>query len=338
LRLPWPLAADGWFLVDHMRRLVGQSQPSSHALPGPGAAWALTLLLVAGIGAATVLGAADSGTHPRNFVSPPTVVAESVATARPTLEPPAAIQPLEAAPVVTALLFDPFFEQPQVPTPPAANATQPKQAGFEGIAVNAATGQPLSGVHVKLATFTLAGVSEAYGAMSGRDGRFSMASVAPGSYLLMPERIGFVHMMIPSGALPAASVSLKPGERIVDYRLEMTPRAVVAGRVTDEYGDPVPNLFVELTPVSPGAPAPFRLGGGSRAVTDDRGEFRISGGPGSFYVKATPSGGTNQPPEIRTDGTAEAIYGPTWYPGASAIERASVVARAPAQHGDRRSG
>ncbi len=199
-------------------------------------------------------------------------------------------------------------------------------AGFGGIAVNSVTGQPLSGVHLKLFTFHSGGViRDAYGAMSGRDGRFSVTGIPPGTYALLAERRGFVHLVTVTGAIPLPSITLTAGERMTDYRLEMTPRAVMAVRVVDEYGDPVPHVMVEATPAAPHAPIAASLHGNRTAATDLRGECRISGAPGKFYLKATPSAGTKEVPEIRTDGTSDAVYGPTWYPGATSAERASAV-------------
>jgi hypothetical protein len=198
--------------------------------------------------------------------------------------------------------------------------------GFGGVTVNSLTGQPLGGVHVKLFTLNVGGaMPDAYGALSGPDGRFSVTGIPPGTYLLLVERTGFVNMMASQGAIPLPSVTFHAGQSITDYKLEMTPRAVIAGRVLDEYGDPAPNVRVEATPVKPEGPKAASLGGGNAMVTTNmRGEFRISGGPGEFYVKATPPA-SNQAPEIRTDGTSHAAYGPTWYPAATSLDRASAV-------------
>ena len=133
-------------------------------------------------------------------------------------------------------------------------------AGFGGIAVNSVTGQPLGGVHLKLFTLNVGGgITDAYGAMSGGDGRFSVSGIPPGTYVLLTERTGFVHMMAVAGTIPVPSVTLKAGERVTDYRLEMTPRAVITVRVLDEYGDPAPNVMVEATPVAPGGPTAASL-------------------------------------------------------------------------------
>jgi beta-lactamase regulating signal transducer with metallopeptidase domain len=60
------MAANGSGLANRIARLLGQPQPASHTLPGPAAAWALSMaigiLLLAGIGAAVVRGAQDQTT------------------------------------------------------------------------------------------------------------------------------------------------------------------------------------------------------------------------------------------------------------------------------------
>jgi hypothetical protein len=200
-------------------------------------------------------------------------------------------------------------------------------AALEGIAINDVTGEPLPGVHIRLLTGIFeGGVTDAYGAMSGRDGRFSIAGLKPGFYLVLPERTGFVSVQKSSGALPFVSLTFKSGEHISDYKLKMTSRAVIQGRVVDENGDPVPFAQVEPVPVDKDAPVAMRLTGPAWARTDDRGEFRISGGPGKFHLKATPQVSPGRAgPEIRADGSTEAVYGVTFYPAAATAERATPV-------------
>jgi hypothetical protein len=197
---------------------------------------------------------------------------------------------------------------------------------FAGIAVNAVNGQPLSGVHLKLFTFSIGpGITEVYGAMSGSDGHFSMDSVPPGSYVLMCERTGFVQMMTPGGAIPLPTVAIKAGEPVTGYKVEMTPRAAITVRVVDDYGDPVSNVSIAVTPVVPGSPVAASLYVSQTYSTDALGEARMSGGPGKFYVKATPGNYGPQLQEIRSDGSSDATFGPTWYPSASSESTATPV-------------
>ena len=66
-RLSVAMSADGASLVRRIARLVEPSRPATHTMPGPGAAWALSVLLLLGIGAVAARGAqapAGRGEHP----------------------------------------------------------------------------------------------------------------------------------------------------------------------------------------------------------------------------------------------------------------------------------
>jgi protocatechuate 3,4-dioxygenase beta subunit len=106
----------------------------------------------------------------------------------------------------------------------------------------------------------------------------------------------------------------------------MTPRALISGRVVDEAGDPVQGVQVRTVPVTAGS-TPVVMVPSPNPATDDRGEFRLTGPPGKYYVQATinASGGAQERPEIRTDGTSEAIYATTFYPSSVRKDRGTVV-------------
>ncbi len=167
------------------------------------------------------------------------------------------------------------------------------------------------------------GIQAVYGAISDKAGHFSIASLKPGEYMLTAERTGFVLVAPKSDSARVPSIQITPGQRVHDFRLELAPRAVLAGRVVDEYGDPVPNLTVEVRPVTGDAPVLFFNSLMDR--TDDRGEFRIVTAPGKFYVKAGPQTMRNEPAETRTDGTSDAVYSPTFYPSAANKEHGTAV-------------
>ena len=199
-----------------------------------------------------------------------------------------------------------------------------QQGSLTGTAVHAVTREPLSGVHVRLVAANFAGINGAYGAMSDRAGNFSIATIRPGTYILLPERSGFLHVQTKNAAA-IPTLTIKPGEQLTGYQLEMTPRAVLAGRVVDEAGDPVQGVRVQALPVTPDS-APLVLAQPPSPATDDRGEFRIIGPAGKFYLQATTSTqGSNDRPEVRSDGTSEAVYATTFYPSAVRKDRAGVV-------------
>ena len=199
-----------------------------------------------------------------------------------------------------------------------------QQGSIEGTATNALTHEPLSDVHVRLINATFTGINGAYGAISDRAGHFSIATIRPGTYILLPEHAGFLHVQTKSAsAIP--TLAIKPGEQLTGYQLEMTPRAVISGRVVDDSGDPVQGLRVLAVPVSPES-APVIIGNNPSSSTDDRGQFRIPGAAGKYYLQVTPNqSNSSDRPEVRSDGTSEVIYGTTFYPSALRKDRAAVV-------------
>lgn len=205
-------------------------------------------------------------------------------------------------------------------------------ASVEGTVVDKSTGRPLSSVQIHLISgdFAGGGNDSSYGATSDRDGRFSVTDMKPGSYLVLLERTGFVQVQ-PAGAVPVGRLALKPGQHLTDHRLEMTPRALIAGRVVDEYGDPVQGVVMHLQTVLPDR-APESTSGRFAGTTDDRGEFRILTAPGKYYLQASPPNfSRGGPEEIRADGTSTVPLAPTYYPSAAATNGAAVVQAAPGQ-------
>src|SRR5438105_4437853 len=112
-----------------------------------------------------------------------------------------------------------------------------QQASVEGLTVDAITNAPLAGVHVRLITGNPAVMTASYGAMSDREGRFSVATIRPGTYILLPERSGYLYAQSRTDhSIP--SIMVHPGERLTGVKIEMEPRAMLSGKVVDESGAP----------------------------------------------------------------------------------------------------
>ena len=208
----------------------------------------------------------------------------------------------------------------------AAISLLAQNASVEGIVVNVADGQPLSGVHVRLTQLSSGGVGELYGAISTPTGHFSMASVRPGGYMVTYDRTGFAPVHGDSEPRQRESLTLKAGQRLTGWKLEMAPQAALSGRVFDNYGDPMSMAQVRLEPVDDGR---VRGNSGTNATqTDDHGEFRLSGPPGRYHLYASASGRSGVaggPSEIRTDGTTPVVYATTYYPAAVSRDDATVI-------------
>jgi GWxTD domain-containing protein len=108
-RPAYVLAANGGSLVNRIRRLIEPAHATANNLPGPGAAWAMTLLWLAGVGVAAVHGA-------QTPVTKPPVVNLKPVPANPVTDLPSPFVALGTT-ARNTLLYDPVFSaqlaQPQ---------------------------------------------------------------------------------------------------------------------------------------------------------------------------------------------------------------------------------
>ncbi|MGA3096789.1 MAG: carboxypeptidase-like regulatory domain-containing protein [Bryobacteraceae bacterium] len=205
-----------------------------------------------------------------------------------------------------------------------------QQGSVEGVVLNQAGGQPLPGVHVRLfAGIVVEAATEAYGAVTDAGGRFSIAAMPPGNYTVELEGAGFLQVPGNAGYSHGTEIAVRPGEHVAGCQLEMFPLIPIAGRVVNQYGDPVPNVRVGVTTASANSrpvTGPFSL-----KTTDERGQFRLFTAPGKYYVVAEPP---YFPPgmgsaEIRADGTSDLAYAVTYYPDSPDASSAAMVEAKP---------
>lgn len=189
---------------------------------------------------------------------------------------------------------------------PAAPLTVSPPAGQEpaslgGVVTNEVTGAGVPRVHISLWAFV---TQRKYGAMTDADGKFSITGMPEGTYGMLTTRAGFA---TPPGS--GIQVKLRAGERKEDLRLPLRPTGSITGRVMDATGEPVEFATV------------YASGGSGLfgSLADGQGRFRIGGlPPGSFRLEAASAAEARPaaPPEIRTDGTVETHYGPSYFPAA----------------------
>jgi protocatechuate 3,4-dioxygenase beta subunit len=152
--------------------------------------------------------------------------------------------------------------------------------------------------------------------LTDSDGHFSFEEVPAGNYQLFASHPAYV--FIPGGGSPRHKYSLLAGQGVKNSVLKLTPAAVVRGRVTDQDGDSMDNLQVQLISAAKSTPRFMALvvGRGSGGVmTNDIGEFRMSGiAPGRYYVKAIPA--LPKPQKPKREGAQLTAQVPTYYPAA----------------------
>jgi protocatechuate 3,4-dioxygenase beta subunit len=129
-----------------------------------------------------------------------------------------------------------------------------------------------------------------YATATGADGVFVFDDVEPGQYTLNAERAGYVPGAFgQSGPMRGwTPLTVEPDRRLDDIEMALIPQAVIRGRVFDEDGEPFESVQVSLLqemqmgPEKHLAPRP-----GRQEVTNDEGEFRISGvAPGKYFLQA----------------------------------------------------
>jgi hypothetical protein len=164
---------------------------------------------------------------------------------------------------------------------------QTETATVEGIVVKQGSMDPVQGAVV---TFTpLSGTPKT--ATSGEDGKFVAANLTPGRYQITSTRTGFVKARRGSGP---ANLTLAPGQRLADVRIQLTPTAVITGRVLDETG--MPKGQVSVSALRPEYQNGFRTlpcyaAQGARATTNANGDYRLFGlEPGDYYIAAAVEG------------------------------------------------
>jgi protocatechuate 3,4-dioxygenase beta subunit len=166
--------------------------------------------------------------------------------------------------------------------------------------------------------------------LTDADGRYEFHELAAGHYSINTSKSAFVTWFY-GETRPASSgrlVVLAENQTADHIDVRLPRGAVITGRVTDDYGDPVPNAMVTPLRQQFSQGQRHMVAAGARATTNDIGEYRIFGlTPGQYYVSASES------PALATlEGTeARSGHAPTFYPGTTDVASASKLAVTAAQ-------
>lgn len=161
------------------------------------------------------------------------------------------------------------------------------QAVVEGVVTKDPGGEPVKKALIELITENQ-GEGGNYTAMTGVDGVFRIEGVVPGRYRLFAERTGFLEVEKHHPRTEGRTLTLTAGQELKGLLLRLQASAVVAGRVTDEDGDPLPGAQVAVLRQSFGSGhGRFEQVGAER--TNDLGEYRIANlAAGSYFLSVSP--------------------------------------------------
>jgi protocatechuate 3,4-dioxygenase beta subunit len=154
-----------------------------------------------------------------------------------------------------------------------------------------ATNTPLAGVRVMLlpAAPRMGMMGTPAQATTDQDGRYAFDRVAPGSYRIQFEKTGYAS----TAQAHTGTIQISAGQSVNVAEVWLQKGAVIAGKVLDAAGEPMPDVRVTAMRrfSNPGMPLRLVPAGNGQGLqqTNDLGEFRISGLPaGEFYVAAMP--------------------------------------------------
>ena len=207
------------------------------------------------------------------------------------------------------------------------DAEQPKGTSvLKGVVVAADTGAPIRRAQVRA---TAPDSQDNRMATTDEQGRFELRELAGGRYTVTASKGGFVTLQYgqrrPSER--GTPVDLAAGATIEKLTIGLPRGSVIAGRIVDEFGDPLTGAQVQVMRYVFAQGGRRLVGAGQGNRTDDQGSFRIFGlAPGEYVVSATLR---EDRPGQRMNGGDEPTtgYAATYFPGttnAADAQRVSV--------------
>ena len=182
----------------------------------------------------------------------------------------------------------PRAAQPQQPRD-ASGQTQQAQAvpatgRIMGRVSAADTGRPLRNARVMLTGAQSGGRT----AVTDDSGQFDFQQLPEGRYTLNASKAGFVGLSYGQRRpmQPGTPLQLSNNQTLRDLELRLPRGSAIGGRITDETGEPMPNVMVRVMRQQM-IQGQRQLAPAGTGQTDDRGQYRVWGlNPGEYYVSA----------------------------------------------------
>ncbi len=194
---------------------------------------------------------------------------------------------------------------------------------LRGRVVGGDTGGPLRRALVRL---TGQEIREGKMTTTDEQGRWEIHDLPVGRFNLTASKAGYVTLQFGQRRPfeQGRPIDLADGQSLDNVNFNLPRGSVIAGRINDEYGDPVAEASVTAMR--------YRFFNGQRRLipvgrfsqTDDGGNFRIYGlAPGDYYLTATLRTGMGMFAD--NDPSSRQSYSPTYYPGTGSAQQAERV-------------
>lgn len=221
----------------------------------------------------------------------------------------------------------PFFVLACLTAPVLWGQGQNDKTTLEGSVRNRVTGQALRNVQLSLQMENSPG-TRGYESTTSADGAFQFRNVEPGRYFLFAQRIGFVSQYYTASETnlnQGTVLTVSPGASLKDLSVKLNPRSSIAGRVSNEEGEPLAHVRVQAfrqTYVH----GKRRLIAAAEASTDDQGEYKIFDLEPRPYLLQAKADGQSQLVESQAFS-----YVPVFYPNETRPGSATPLALMPGQ-------
>lgn len=230
---------------------------------------------------------------------------------------------------------------PQPPgLPPRDRSGRPQEAVkgtavISGRVLDADTGEPLrrASVQAFLTTAPTASSNRTFAARTDDTGAYTLRELPAGVYTVMAQRGGYVMQTLgqTGTSRPPRRLTIEDRGKLSGIDFKLQPGGVIAGRVTDDVGEPAEGVFVRVLRAQPWRGRMRYLPAGGRpATSDDLGNFRVYGlAPGEYILAADPGSGRTMGPAVPTQDAQGVDTVTTYAPGTPApgeAERIKVVA------------
>jgi hypothetical protein len=230
--------------------------------------------------------------------------------------------------VLLAFLLLPCFS-PAQSAKSSSGAKKRDECKISGMVVKLAGSEPLKNARVRLQSQD--DRRESHSVVTDAGGRFELKGVDPGRYRLVVHRDSFVTQAYGQKKPddPGAILTLRAGQEVKDLLFRLIPSAVIAGRVINEDGDPLP--WVQVSALREAyAGGKKSLFSETTVPTNDLGEYRLFGlPPGRYFIRAdykTKERMTGRDRVQWRDDEEPRGYIPMYYPSSTEPARAITVA------------
>lgn len=176
--------------------------------------------------------------------------------------------------------------------------------------------EPAAGIVVGLRANEAAQFGPTFKATTDQDGKYRIAEVPQGQYVIAPVAPSFV--ISDANNSNGQSVIVNEGENVEGIDFDLIRGGVITGKVTDADGDPIVEERINLLAADRPSGSPYHVP--VSAQTDDRGIYRIFGIPAGRYKVSV-----GQESVYRGVGRGSRSLPTTFHPDKSEAAQAAVI-------------